>query len=222
MLIFLIILILIVLLCLSGPVVAVRFRDGTFTWKVSYCGIRILPRKKKNSGSKKNKKEKPGKGKGTDKSKKKKQEEQEAENRKPFLMDKLWKRMQDNAGKADLIENVLHALPGPLHRLLRGMTWYAIETDFVIGGEDAADCAVLYGRVNSLLHPLLGSTGNYIKVKQKRISVVCDFTADTCRWDFACRFRVRVGAVLSCGIGLAWLFLTGSRRAKRQLSGTKL
>ncbi|MDE5565089.1 MAG: DUF2953 domain-containing protein, partial [Oscillospiraceae bacterium] len=82
------------------------------------------------------------------------------------------------------------ALPEAVQKLLRGMTWYDIETDFVIGGEDAAECARLYGNVQGILHVLLGSASHLVKVKRKKIAIACDFTADTSRWNCGCRFRV--------------------------------
>lgn len=196
------------LLCVSAATAEISFRNESFGWCVRYCGIKILPRPEKAGGKAKQKKKKPQK--------------EPAQEVKHLLMDKLVLKLQDIAGKADMAGSALYALPKPLQRFLRGIQWYAIETDFVIGGEDAAECANLYGRVHSLLHPLLGCTGSVLKVKRKRISVVCDFTADTCKWDFACKFKIRIGTVLLFGIGLVWNYFMDSRKAGKQLSGAKI
>ena len=202
-----------VLLCISHVVVSVRYWDGTFDWSVRYLGIKILPRKKSD---------KPPKPKKEKKKKKKKGEEEPAEKRRDFLMDKLWKLMQNIAGKADLAGSGLFSLPGPLNKLLRGITWYNIETDIVLGGEDAAETAQLYGRIQMILQPLLGAASQYMKVKPKRISIVCDYTEDTSRYNAGCKFKLAVGTVLAVGIWLAWDFLTDNSKAKKTLVSDKL
>ena len=137
-------------------------------------------------------------------------------------MDKLWKTMQEFVGKADMAGSAFYALSAPLKRLFRGITWYAIETDILIGGEDAAATALLYGGVQSLLHQLLAESGNFMRVKRKQLAIVCDFTEDTCRWNASCRFRIRIGTVLAVGIGLLWRYFMDSITAGRDTSGKKL
>lgn len=137
-------------------------------------------------------------------------------------MDKLWKLMQNVAEKADMAGSLWFALPETLQKMLRGITWYDIETDFVIGSEDAAECARLYGNVQCLLHILLGSASHLVKVKHKNIAVVCDFTADTSRWNCGCRFRVRIGALAAMGISLVWQYFTDGKKAGRQLVSKRL
>ncbi|MBR3631404.1 MAG: DUF2953 domain-containing protein [Oscillospiraceae bacterium] len=197
-----------VLLCISHVVVSVRYWDGTFDWSIRYLGIKILPRKKSD---------KPPKP-----EKKKKKEDEPAEKRRDFLMDKLWKLMQSIAGKADLAGSAVFALPGPLNKLLRGITWYDIETDIVLGGEDAAETAQLYGKIQMILQPLLGAAAHYMKVKRKRISIVCDYTEDTSQYNAGCKFKLAVGTVLAVGIWLAWDFLMDNRAAKKTLVSEKL
>lgn len=220
--IFLIVLLILVLLvmfiCMSGVVVAVRFWDGKLEWSVRYLGIRILPRrtKKKKAGSsgilERLRKRKAGKP----------DESEEEKKPKDFLMDKLWKLMQNIAEKADMAGSAWFALPEAVQKLLRGMTWYDIETDFVIGGEDAAECARLYDNVQGILHVLLGSASHLVKVKRKKIAIACDFTADTSCWNCGCRFRVRIGALAAMGISLVWQYFMDGRKAGKQLVNKRL
>ncbi len=210
--IFLIVLLVLALLttfvCVSGVVVMVRFWDGKLEWNVRYLGIRILPLR--NGMPELRRKKKP------------KKTEEPTEKPKDFLMDKLWKLMQSIAEKADMAGSLWFALPEALQKLLRGITWYDIETDFVIGGEDAAECARLYGNVQGILHVLLGSASHFIKVKHKSIAVACDFTADTSRWNCGFRFKVRIGALAAMGIGLVWQYFMDSKKAGRQLVSKRL
>jgi hypothetical protein len=200
-----------VLLCISHVVVVLSFRGGKFDWSVRYLGIKILPRPKKDKAKKKPKKPKK------EKKKSKKQEQAEADRKKDFLIDKLWRLMQDIAGKADLAGSVMFALGRPLLYLLRGITWYDIETDFVLGGTDAAETAQLYGKIQMVLQPLLGAAGSFMKVKRKKLSIVCDYTEDTSRFDCGCRFRLAVGRVIVMAIWLVFAFLADSCKAKKTL-----
>lgn len=197
-----------VLVCISHVVVVLSFRGGQFDWSVRYLGIRILPRPKKDKPGKKPKKEKK---------KTKKQEQEEADRKKDFLIDKLWRLMQKITDKADMAGSAVFALGGPLMLFLRGVTWYDIETDFVIGGEDAAKTAELYGKIQMVLQPLLGGASSIMKVRRKRMSIVCDYTEDTSRFDCGCRFKVSVGTMLAMLIWLAWDYFADERKASKTL-----
>lgn len=212
--ILLILVLLCVAVCLSDIVVAVKLKDGEFTWGVSYFGIHVFPLKKKAekapSGLEKPEK-KPKKRKAAGASRKAKKQQKKEEERKAFLTDKLWKLVQKIAGIADLGGSALSALPGPFQKLLRSVKWCDIKTDFVIGGEDAAACAKLYGTVQALL-PMTLQAQHIIRVQRRSISVKCDFTEDKCRWDLSCKVKVRIGTVLAAGIWLGVRFLLDSRK----------
>ena len=211
LIILLILLLLTVLLCLSSAVASVRYWDGAFEWNVKYLGIRLLPRPKKPKKEKKKKDDKD-----------EPPEDDGKPLRKKFLMDKLLEFMQNNVGKLDLAGSGIAALPGPLQMLLRSVIWSDIQTDIVIGGEDAAKTAQQYGMVEAGLKTIIGASAHVIRVKRKDreyrdIHVRCDFTADKSRWDFACKCKVQVGPLLGGGIWLLWKFLMDSRKAKKQI-----
>lgn len=201
--IFLIVLLVLLLLtvgiCLSNIVASVRFWDGEFTWNVKYLGIRILPREKKK------------------KQKVKEEEVKEEELRKPFLMDKIWTKMQNIVGKLDMAGSGIAALPGPLQALLKSITWSDIVTDIVIGGEDAADTAKQYGIVQAGVQTVIDASRHVIRVKRKDVRIGCDFTADKSQWNAACKFKVQVGPLVGALIWLGIKFVIDSRRADKTL-----
>ncbi|MCR5717984.1 MAG: hypothetical protein K6F80_02985 [Oscillospiraceae bacterium] len=207
LIVLLILVLLITIVCVSQIVACLSFREGKFSWEVRYFGIHILPRPKSD-------KPKPPK---KDKKKKDEPPKNEKPLRKKLLMDKLWEMLQNVAEKCDLVGSGIAALPGPLQKLLRSVTWSDIETDIVIGGEDAAQTAKQFGIVQVGLNTLVSASAHMIHVKRKQIRIGCDFTADTSKWDFSCKVRVRIGTVLGAGIWLLWKFLKDRNEAGKQL-----
>ncbi len=142
------------------------------------------------------------------------QEEQRPAN-KDFAVDKLRKLIQGLSEKADLAGSAFAALPPPLKRLLWSVKLSRIETDIIVGGEDAADCARLYGMIYALLEPLIGNAAHTFRAGQRKLFVRCDYTRDTSQWNADVCIKVNVGIVLSAGIWLAARFLKDRCRARK-------
>lgn len=202
--------ILVVILALAQAVIGVRHQGNTFTLTVKLFGITLYPFRK----TPKEKKPNPEK----DAKRQAKLQEREAEKkarqeraRKAFPMDKLWKLLQNTAKLGDMAGSALASLDGPAQMMMRSVAWCDIETDFVIGGEDAADCARLYGAVMSLW-PLTSAANHFMPVRRKSIAVRCDFTEDTCRWDFSFQIKIRLGKALAALLWLGIRFLADRRR----------
>lgn len=191
-----------VLVCLTSIAAVVSLRDGTFTWSVRYLGIKLMPYRWQMRGKKE---------------KKKKKKAEKAETKRKFLMDKLWEMVQGIVGKLDLAGSGIAALPGPLQRLLRSIAWSDITTDFVIGGEDAADTARQYGIVQAALQTVIESSRHVIRVRRRDVRIRCDFTADRSRWDFSCKCKIQIGMMLGALIWLVFRFFADSRKSRKQL-----
>ena len=237
LMILLVLVLLIVVICLSNVVASLSCRDGTFEWSVKYFGIRILPRKPKPDKPETSQKSeeasrpdamqetpKPEEASGPEAMQetpkpdgKDAKEQPDKPLRKTFLMDKLLQFLQDNVGKLDLLGSGIAALPGPFQKLLKSITWSDIETDFVIGGEDAANTARLYGLVQTGVQTVIEASKHLIHVKRRDVRIACDFTADKSKWDFSCKLKVNVGTILAAGIWLAVKFLRDRSQAKKVL-----
>lgn len=221
-------LILAVILC-SSIVLAVEFWDGTFRYAVRYFGIQVFPFKKKKEQKppdpekETTKAEKQAKKQAEkDAIKQAEQEEIAAANKKRLLAEKIQRIFQKIADTSDLISNILSAVPRSLRKLLQAVTLDRIETDLRIGGEDASDTAVLYGRMQLAVQNLLANLGRWIHVKRKNIAISCDFTQDKSIWNFRCRLKIHIGTVLLAGIWFGWHYWQGSRKAKKAIISERI
>lgn len=92
-------------------------------------------------------------------------------------------------------------------RLVRGVTRAItvrrLELSIRVGGEEADEIAVLYGRVNAALYPSLTALSHVLRFRRKTVCVVPDFTAtDTTA---ALSMTVWVWPIRVVGAGLAAL-----------------
>lgn len=229
LIILLIVLVLFIIILCSSIVAAVEFWDGKFTFAVRYFGIKIFPFKKKKEqpppdpekeAAKAEKKAKKQAAK--DAKKQAEQEEIAAANKKRLLAEKIQRTIQKTADTSDLISNILSAVPRPLQKLLQAVTLDKVETDLRIGGEDAADAAILYGRMQLAVQNLLAGLGRWIHVKRKNVAISCDFTRDNTLWNVRFRLKVRIGTVLLAGIWFGWHYWQGSRKAKKAVISERI
>lgn len=212
LIIMLILLLIFAILLWSSVVVEVEYWGGRFLWSIRYFGIKILPRKKKEEDVAEDED-------ASEEDKKKKKEKKPKKKR--LLADKIAYMLADLWEKADLVSDILSAAPPFLRRFARGITWDRIEVDFLIANEDAADCAIAYGRMQTLVQNILAQAGQLIRVRRKRVAIACDFAADKCRWDVRFRLKLRVGSTLAAAICFAYHYLKGSREMAKMLPKKK-
>lgn len=217
--ILLILLLILVLILWSEIVLAVEFWDGKFRYAVRYFGIQVYPFKKQKEPDPAEEEQKAAK-KEQKKSEKKAQKQADkdaaaAERKKLLPAEKINRVIQKLAERADMIGEILSAIPGPVQRLCKAITLDQLETDFLIGGEDAADTAVLYGRVQLGVQNLLAWLGRHIHVRRKDVRIACDFAEDKSRWNIRCRVKVRIGTVLAAALWFLWKYWRAGRQADR-------
>ncbi len=207
--ILLILALLLTIILLSQVVVAVEFWDGKFRYAVKYFGIQVYPFRKKQE------EKPPDSEKEAKKAKKQAEKEAAAEaNKKRLFADKMQRMMQKIADMGDMAGNAFFATPAPLKKLFSSIT-LVLETDFLIGGEDAADTAILYGRIQLALQNALANLGKYIHVKRKNMRIACDFVADESRWNVRAEVKLRIGTAVAAALWLVWNYWWGGRKARK-------
>lgn len=234
LIILLVLLFLLILILCSQVEAAVEYWDGKFRYAVRYFGIQVYPFRKKpeaapDAAQEEKKAEKEAKkaekqAKKKAKADAKKQAEQEAasqEKKKQLLAEKMQRTMQKIAETCDMAGDALFAAPAPLKKLFSAIT-LTLETDFCIGGEDAADTAILYGRVQLALQNALANLGRAIHVKRKKVRIACDFVADESRWNVRASVKVRIGTALAAALWLLWNYWWGGRKARKSVVNERI
>ena len=226
--IILILVLLLTIILLSQVEVRAEYWNGKFCYAVRYFGIQVYPfRKTKEKAPPDPEKERKKAEKQEQKQAKRNAEKQaekeaaDAEKKKLLPAERIHRIMQKIAEICDIAGNAFFAAPAPLKKLLSSVT-LVLETDFLIGGEDAADTAVLYGRIQLALQNALANLGKYIHVKRKNIRIACDFVSDESRWNIRGSVKVRIGTAAAAALWLMWNYWTGSRKARKSVLNERI
>lgn len=224
LIVLLILLLLLIIVLLSSAVVSVEYWNGEFRYAVRYFGIQVYPfRKKRDSAPKDPEKEaekeekKAQKKAQKEEQKKAEKEAAKAEKKKLLIADKMRNAMQALAERSDMIADILFAVPAPLRKLLRAVTFGKVEIDFLIANEDAADCAMLYGRMQAIVWNLLANLSKHIHVQRKQVQLACDFAADESRWNIRFCLNLHIGTTVAAALWFLWKYWRGGKKADKAI-----
>ena len=65
-------------------------------------------------------------------------------------------------------------------------------------GEDAAQAAMNYGKINWLVHTALAVLYNTVKLNVKKIDITADFTSGKTEYELSCKVKLRLGTAIGC------------------------
>ena len=177
--------ILFILLLLTLPVcICLEFKDK-FNISVRYAGVKVFS----TSGKKDKKPEKTESISKTDEAKE--QKEQKKENKFLSLFRK--KKEQDGTiGAIKYFGSFAKSLLEKLIWFIRKLKFDNIKLNMSISSDEAADTAVFYGTVCSVLYPILSLITTNSSVKYKEINVSADFNKTAIVADFLICVRLRL------------------------------
>lgn len=107
----------------------------------------------------------------------------------------------------DTISTVLELVKLLFSRFFKHLRLDVSKIVVIVGGEDAAKCAVTYGVISQAVAYLLEFLDNNLKISKKRggeINVLCDFTAENITYDIHISASLTVWQILDIGISLAY------------------
>lgn len=221
-LIFIDILLIIVLALMLSVTVNVHLNDETRI-KIRYAGITIFsvsPEDEKHKKQKKNK-EKQRKSPddksdniSADKENPEQKTESTADKAKESKKTHKVEKKADNNGNDGLlsklglsgdtgetiefIKQLISSASKPVKRLISHIRVSNFYLFITASGEDAAQAAMNYGKINWLVHTALAVLYNTVKLNVKKIDITADFTSGKTEYELSCKVKLRLGTAIGC------------------------
>lgn len=140
-----------------------------------------------------------------------------AETEKPSVWHKAETHLRDR-GLSDTLHDwseQLRALTGAARRVLRAITVDRLRVEITVAGEDAADTALLYGRLCAVLYTAVGLLASLMRVRSPHVVVtpLFDRTQPLCQAETG-EARLRVVPWRLVGAAVAFLWAQIGRQTK--------
>lgn len=189
------------MLLLSLPVFVTAEWNEKLTVKIKYLFFRFTvvpaPEKKKKPKQEKEPEQKPAKP-------KKKQ-------RKKHTPDEI----------IDGFIDAVHRYGPGTKMILRNIRVHKLEGFWKIAGEDAAACAVRYGRVCALLNTAFGFIRNLVKIEKTKLKVYPDFLAEEEEIRVYTEIEANPIVILIGGVRIAFAFLKNMIKKQKKETSKK-
>lgn len=221
-LIFIDILLIIVLALMLSVTVNIHLNDETRI-KIRYAGITIFSVSPEDEKHKKQKKSKEKQKKSPDD----KSDNISADNENPMQntestpnkaeeskkMHKVGKKADNNGNNGllsklglsgdisetiELVKQLVESASKPIKRLISHIRVSNFYLFITASGEDAAQAAMNYGKINWLVHTALAVLYNTVKLNVKKIDITADFTSGKTEYELSCKVKLRLGTAIGC------------------------
>ena len=106
-----------------------------------------------------------------------------------------------------IVLDLIRAIAGPLPFLLRHFRVTGLDVQVVVGGEDAAEVALNYGKLCGIVHGSLAALKNLISVRIKRVDIFCNFCSEETNQQINFKLIIRLGILLWAALRMAGRFL---------------
>ena len=172
--------------------------------------IKLFPQKKKKPSAKKFKKGYP---------KEKTNDDTSAKEEAPAS-----KEVKEKISTKYKISTVLSLIKLLLSRFFKHLRLDISRIIVVVGGKDAASCAISYGIISQSVAYLLAFLDDNLKIHKKRsgrIDILCDFTSEETVYDIYISASLNVWQILDIAITLVYNYFKGKDvfNIKKHLSG---
>lgn len=111
-----------------------------------------------------------------------------------------------------LVKLVWDSLGKPLKRLLKATRVTGFRLDISVGGDDAADAAIKFGKTNMAAGAALAFLDGCFTLKDPKFNVTCNFQSEETRTE--CGFTARLTVIAA----LAFLFCVAGRLIRNYMS----
>lgn len=214
------------LLILFLPVgVQVEYRDEVFLWlRIAGFRIPIFPvEEEEEDGEKPPRQKKKKKGGSKTQKPSEKGKAEEKKQKQGGLKDKVKEitKYQGVSGLLSLLKDLAGIAGGTLKKLWRHVVVKKFDLLLTIGGEDAAETAVLYGKLCGVVYPAVGIILQGCKCRKYGVTVQPDFDKKETDIRFSFIGRILPIFVISSALGGLFRLLGRMVRANRELEEAK-
>lgn len=211
--------VLITILILALSVTAVIKVTDTVEIKIKYAGITLFSigntEEEENKDKDKKKKKKKKKKEKKKKDKKKKEDKKalkKADENKPA--EKIPDKKEDEKPEEEKVKNpkvkidfelikmLLESASKPVKRLINHIRLTIYKAEIIVAGDDAAEVALNYGKMNVAVYNLLAFLDRFIRLKADNVKIGVDFISGTPSYDIYCKVKMRLSTALGCAFWL--------------------
>lgn len=104
--------------------------------------------------------------------------------------------------KWEFIKMLLESARKPVRRLISHIRITDVKILITASGEDAAEAAINYGKINIMINSLLALLYRFVRLKIKEVKIGVDFDAGETKYDIACKVKMRLSTAIGCALWL--------------------
>ncbi|MEG1965140.1 MAG: DUF2953 domain-containing protein [Oscillospiraceae bacterium] len=108
---------------------------------------------------------------------------------------------EDFAAMLGIIKSSINDLKAYFKALLKALNIRKLQIDWKIGGEDAAEIALSYGKNNAIFYTTYAVIATFIDIKPKKIMIYPDFVAENSKINAKFRVNIIPAKVISATFG---------------------
>lgn len=121
-----------------------------------------------------------------------------------------------------IVLDLIRSVAKPLGDLLKKFRATDLRLTLRVGGEDAAEIALNYGKLCGVVYGSLAALQNFIRVRVKKLDLSCDFCSEKTEQEIDFKLKVRVGSVLRAVIRMGIRFFAHTyKRTKSSAPNTQ-
>lgn len=98
----------------------------------------------------------------------------------------------------EFVKQLILSASKPVKRLISHIRVSNFYLFITASGEDAAQAAMNYGKINWLVHTALAVLYNTVKLNVKKIDITADFTSGKTEYELSCKVKLRLGTAIGC------------------------
>ena len=116
----------------------------------------------------------------------------------------------------DFALEMLQGLSRPMKRIVKGIRISNLKLDFIIGGEDAFETALSYGRISGIVGYLIGLIQSLMTLRIKDVDIAADFDAKESTYNVKMLIKLRLGTFLIAAFSIFYKVLVNTIKMKNK------